>query len=537
MIVHCSSIIRIGAFFTLLICPSLPILRAADRPNIVFFLADDMGMGDTSAYQDWSGNADNAQLHTPAMERLANTGVRFTDAHSPSSRCSPTRYALLTGRYCWRTSLKHWVLFGVQVDPLIERDRVTLPEFLHDSGYQTGIVGKWHLGLKYHNSDGGIAVGWKDADLTKPIADGPLDHGFDFFYGMSRSHGTSGPNGGQGKDPAQSRGPGWIHNRKIVGATGNGKQLDGSYRLNEVGDVLDEQAFAFLKRAHADANPFFLYFASPSNHAPYTPSERLGDTAIAGASRNVDGSWTNKKRLDFIYQNDVHIARLLDYLKNTSDPRRPGKPLIDNTLFIFSSDNGSERGNMQYTGPLRSNKGSIYDGGHRVPFMASWPAGGVGNGNPETPGKNCERLLSLTDMFATIADIVGKSLPPIKGESYGAEDSVSQLGAMKGEKYGPRIPVFPNDHKEVSKKDADDRAWIAVRSNVTPIPGRWKLFLDHHFAYDQEFNPMELYNLEVDQMEEKNLVNHSEYKSVVAFLLKQARLAAGDGGSTRQLQE
>ena len=195
----------------------------AAQPNIILFLADDMGMGDTSAYQDWSGNADRDQLHTPALERLANRGIRFTDAHSPSSRCSPSRYALLTGRYCWRTHLKHWVLFGVQVDPLIERERVTLPEFLQDAAYRTGMVGKWHLGLKYHNRDGGIAEGWEDADLTKPIADGPLDHGFDFYYGMSRSHGTSGPDGEKGKDPKQSRGPGWIHNRKIVGATGTGK--------------------------------------------------------------------------------------------------------------------------------------------------------------------------------------------------------------------------------------------------------------------------------------------------------------------------
>ena len=120
-------------------------------PNIVIFLADDMGIGDTSAYQDWCGNPDNAQLHTPAMEKLAENGVRFTDAHSPSSRCSPTRYALLTGCYCWRTRLKHWVLFGVQCPPLIERERLTLPEFLKQSGYVTGILGKWHLGLTYRS--------------------------------------------------------------------------------------------------------------------------------------------------------------------------------------------------------------------------------------------------------------------------------------------------------------------------------------------------------------------------------------------------
>jgi len=136
--------------------------RAEVPPNIIVFLADDMGMGDTSAYQDWCGNPDPAQLHTPAMDKLAENGVRFTDAHSPSSRCSPTRYALLTGRYCWRTRLKHWVLFGVHCDPLIERDRVTLPEFLQKEGYMTGMLGKWHLGLTYSAANGKPSKGWKE---------------------------------------------------------------------------------------------------------------------------------------------------------------------------------------------------------------------------------------------------------------------------------------------------------------------------------------------------------------------------------------
>ena len=534
---HHHIIVRGALFSVILSCVTSLNLHAADQPNIVVFLADDMGMGDTSAYQDWSGNANNAQLHTPAMERLAKMGVRFTDAHSPSSRCSPTRYALLTGRYCWRTRLKEWVLFGVQVDPLIERERVTFAEFLQDSGYRTGIVGKWHLGLKYHNSDGGIAEGWHDADLTQPIADGPMDHGFDFFYGISRSHPTSGPNGDQGKNPKQSKGPGWIHNERVVGATGNGKELDGSYRLNELGEVLDQQAFAFLEPAVAAAKPFFLYFASPANHLPHTPSTTIGDTPIAGASKNVDGTPTHKKRLDFIYQNDVHIARLLDYLKKTADPRRPGKPLIDNTLFIFTSDNGSENARKHFTGPLRSHKGSTFDGGHRVPFIASWPAGGVGDGNPKTPGQDCNRLLSLTDVFATVADILGKPLPPIKGDSYGAEDSVSQLAAMQGNAYNARVAIFPNDHMEAAKKKGDTRAWVAVRSNAAPLPGKWKLFLDHHFAFHQKLNPKELYNLDDDQMEATNLLANPRYQTVVDFLLEQALLAAGDDGSTRQLEE
>ena len=174
--------------FLILLLSLLPLsgIGAPDsppKPNIILFFADDMGMGDTSVYQDWSGNEPALQLHTPSMEHLANMGVRFTDAHSPHSRCSTSRYALLTGRYCWRTSLKYWVLFGVQCDPLIEKARPTLASFLRNNGYRTGMVGKWHLGLSYRKSDGTVAEGWDDADLTKPLADGPTDHGFGWNTG------------------------------------------------------------------------------------------------------------------------------------------------------------------------------------------------------------------------------------------------------------------------------------------------------------------------------------------------------------------
>ena len=510
-------------------------LPAADvPPNVIFFMADDMGAGDTSAYQDWAGNPDSAQLHTPAMDRLARMGVRFTDAHAPSSRCTATRYGVMTGRYSWRTRLKHWVLFGVQGDPLIERERATLPEFLRDAGYQTGMVGKWHLGLKYRKSDGSTAEGWDDADLTQPLADGPVDHGFSYFRGTSRSHGTSGPDGMKKNTPDQSIGPGWLHDRKVIGATGNGKQLDGSYRLNEVGNVLDEAAFEFLGQAATSAEkPFFLYFASPSNHSPYTPSKEIGGIPVIGASKNVDGSPTNSQRLDFIYQNDVHIQRLLTWLGDTEDARRPGHKLLENTLFVFTSDNGAEKNDKQFTGPVRSNKGSVYEGGHRVAFLASWPLGGIGDGNPDTPGRTETGLISHTDFYATMAEVLNKPLPPVEGNGRGAEDSFSQLAALRGKAQPPRPPFFPNDHSEASKKLADERAWVAVRSNAAPLPGKWKLFLDHHFAFHQKANPMELYNLADDPKEEKNRVEEAALKPVIDFLVEQAMNIAGDGGHSR----
>jgi len=505
-------------------------------PNIVIVLADDMGAGDTSAYQDWAGNSDHQQLHTPAMEELARRGIRFTSAHAPHSRCTTTRYALLTGRYCWRTPVKHWVLFGNHGDPLITRQRITLPEFLQDAGYVTGMVGKWHLGLTYRRADGSLAQGFDDADLRQPLADAPIDHGFDFFYGISRSHGTSGPGGLKRLNtPQQSTGPGWIKGRQVVGATTDGNKLAaGSYNYWEVGNVVDREAHAFLDRVVSAKKPFFLYFASPANHGPYTPSKSIGDIPVAGASKYKNGTPTKSNRQDFVYQNDVHVSRLLHYLKTTADPRRPKHPLIDNTLFIFTSDNGAEKNNKQFTGPLRSNKGSTYEGGHRVPFIATWPVGNVGDGDSSTAGKTQSTLLGLNDIYATLAEIIQKPLPPVTGVGRGAEDSISQLSALKGNaNFRRSAALFPNDHQQASKQLSDERAWVAVRSNTTPLNGQWKLFLDHRYAFEQEIHPQELYNLAEDPLEQKNLLQDPQAKVALDYLIAQAKRAAGDDGFTR----
>ena len=507
------------------------------KPNIIVFLADDMGAGDTSAYQDWAQNKDAQQLHTPAMEELARRGVRFTDAHAPHSRCTTTRYALVTGRYCWRTRLKHWVLFGNHGDPLIERERLTLPEMLQQAGYSTGMVGKWHLGLTYRQSDGRLAEGFDDADLRQPMADTPIDHGFEFFHGISRSHPTSGPGGlNRVNAPDQSTGPGWIDGRTIVGATDNGKLLkEGAYDYWQVGNVMDRQAMRFLDASLEKDRPFFLYFASPANHSPYTPSKEIGGLQVEGASKYKDGTPTKSLRQDFVYQNDVHLKRLLTYLKETDDPRRPGRPLIENTLVIFTSDNGAEIDNKRFTGPLRSHKGSTYEGGHRVPFIASWPSGNVGDGNDKTSGATRSSLIALNDLYATFAEMVGEPLPPVSGKGRGAEDSVSQLQALQGRTDFVRPgAIFPNDHKEATKKRNDGRAVVAVRTNEAPLPGQWKLFLDSSYAWEGKLQPTELYNLANDPKESTNLLNQDDVKPVLEYLLKVAEEAAGDDGSSRE---
>lgn len=512
---------------------------AVEPPNIVVMMADDMGLGDTSAYQDFTGNSDSDQIATPAMERLARMGVRFTDAHTPSSRCSPTRYALLTGRYPWRNRLKHWVLFGVQGDPMIEADRPTLATLMRSQGYRTGMVGKWHVGLRYRQSDGQPAAGWEDADLTQPLHDTPLDHGFDFCRFTSRSHGTSGVSA-QGKkkrnSATQSVGPGHIHGRTAVSATGDGKRLldDGAnaYVLDKLGSRHFGHAIDFLDDRVTESDdaskPFFLYYASNSNHAPYTPDKSIDGVAVAGAATNVAGQPMNV-RSDYIYENDVALGRLIDYLESKEDPRRPGHKLIDNTIVIFTSDNGAEKDNNTATGPFRSHKGSAYEGGHRVPFIVAWKGGGVGDGDAATAGVTSDALLSLQDMYATFADVLSVPLPDLAGGQKGGEDSVSVLAAWKGDSV-PSRPLFFNDHKQ-----ATDHAAVAIRQDDpivegTVQSGKWKLFFDASLLRAGELKPIELYDLATDPRELTDRLAEPEHRQLVAHLARQALLHRTVGG-------
>ena len=527
---------RIILLLTLLVTASR-YAAGVNRPNIILMMADDMGLGDTSAYQDFTGNSDREQVHTPQMDRLARMGVRFTDAHTPSSRCTPTRYALLTGRYPWRNRLKHWVLFGSQGDPMIEPDRPTLATMLRDLGYRTAMVGKWHVGLRYRRADGTPAAGWDDADLTQPLYDTPLDHGFDYCRITSRSHGTSGAQAGKKNNTAsQSIGPGHIHGRTAVSAAGSGKKLvdegPDAYVLTELGGRHSDHAVGFLHEhlsgAETRDRPFFLYYACNSNHSPYTPDTHIGDTPVAGAARSVAGDAMDK-RSDFIYENDVALGRLLDLLERTDDPRHPDKKLIETTLVIFTSDNGAEKNSNVATGPFRSNKGSVYEGGHRVPFLVAWPGGGIGDGNASDPGRSSDVVMGLTDVYATFAEMLGATLPDPRTGDKGAEDSVSVLAAWRGGTPASR-PLLFNDHKE-----AEDHAAGAIRLDHPTVnghvyAGKWKLFFDADLLRRGRVNPTELYDLATDPQERNNRIDEEALAPLVGHLAHQALLHRTAGG-------
>ncbi|MDF1824968.1 MAG: arylsulfatase [Verrucomicrobiales bacterium] len=534
---------RILCLLLTLISAALSAAPALDRPNVIFMMADDMGMGDSSAYQDFTGNADEVQVATPSMERLAAMGVRFTDAHTTSSRCSPSRYGLLTGRYPWRNRLKHWVLFGTQGDPMIERDRPTLATMFKEAGYETSMAGKWHVGLRFRRSDGSPAAGWEDADLTQPLYDAPVDHGFDRALYTSRSHGTSGPDAGakkakQKNGPAQSVGPGHLHGRSVIGATGEGKALvsEGpkAYVLSELGGRHSGFALECLSSHLAGGEneeaPFFLYYPSPSNHSPYTPDEEIGGKASRGASRTKSGDPMDLRH-DFIYENDLILGRFIDWLESSDDPRNPGAKLIENTIVVFTSDNGAEKNSDIATGPFRSHKSSSYEGGHRVPFLMAWPAAGIGDGNASSPGLTNATPISHVDVFATFADILGVPLPDLRAGEKGAEDSISMLPVWKGGEKGRAIPMFAHDHKE-SKPDP---AVAAVRLDDptvegTGYAGQWKIFYDPSLLRGGETMPVELYELGADQREENNRISEPELQPLVSHLNELAELHRNAGG-------
>jgi len=503
--------------FLFSLCLGVLSLHAADKlpkPNIIFFMADDMGMGDTSAYQDFTGNADAVQLHTPAMERLGRMGVCFTDAHTPSSRCTPTRYGLLTGRYPWRSRMKWWVLLGAQGDPLIEADRPTVASMLRGAGYRTGMVGKWHVGLRYRQSNGKPAAGWADADLSQPLHTTPLDHGFDFARYTSRSHGTSGPAAKRNRHN-QTVGPGHLHGRIAIGATKNGKQLvtegGNAYVLNKLGSRHSDHALEFLD-AHVrgkdtQRQPFFLYYPANSNHGPYTPDKVIGAKAVAGAARTKSGAPMDARH-DYIYENDVALGRLMDWLAATPDPRRPGQKMLGNTLVIFTSDNGPEttwrerikRFGHHSNGIYREGKRSVYEGGHRVPFIIRWPA-------VVKAGSKWSQPVCQTDLLATFAQMTGQSLPANAGE-----DSLSFYAVLKGARENSVAPRVAMVHHGMQGR-------FALRAR------QWKLVME-----DARRGKRELYDLSKDPSEATNVI--ARHPDVAARLVAKLTSIVRNGRSS-----
>lgn len=365
-------------------------------PNIVYVLADDLGWGDLGCY-----NPDSA-IPTPHANRFARQGVRFTDMHSPSAVCTPTRYGILTGRYCWRSRLKQGVLEGYSPS-LIEPGRLTVPALLRQSGYYTAGLGKWHLGLGDRDK----------TDYTQPLRPGPVDRGFDYYFGIPSSLDFE-PylffENDRAVEQPTSYTKGSTEPRGVFWRPG---AIAPRFEFPKVLPTLTDKAVSMIQeRGRKPKQPFFLYFALPAPHTPWVPVEPFVGRSKAGLYG------------DFVAQVDDTFGRVLRAL----DEAR----LSENTLVIFTSDNGAHwtpedkakwphRANANWRGM----KADIYDAGHRIPFLARWP----GKIKPRTTS---DQLGCLTDLMATAADIAGFKLPDNAGE-----DSFDLLPALRGQARSP----------------------------------------------------------------------------------------------------
>ena len=453
--------LRFLLFLSLFSLGREPRVALDELPNIVLILADDMGSGDPRC-----ANADS-KVPTPSLDRLAREGVRVTDAHSPSAVCTPTRYGVLTGRYSWRSRLKKGVLVGTS-RALIEEGRSTVASMLKSKGYRTACMGKWHLGLGNE----------EPVDYSKPLRPGPLDVGFDEFFGIPASLDMEPYLFVDGDKPFKAP-TDKIEGSKMRRAGGGGfwrkGRISPGFRHIDVLPRLAARAVRFIDGAKENGQPFFLYFPLPAPHTPWLPTEDFVGTSGAG----VYG--------DFAAQVDHVVGQVIDAVERIG--------ATENTLIIFTSDNGAhwkksdieEYGHLA-NGTLRGQKADIHEGGHRVPFLARWP-------KRVPAGVVRDDLVCLTDFYATFASLVGHALG--EGE---AEDSIDVLGVLEGADFEepPRTSVVHHSLQGV----------FAIRSgNMKLIEGLGSGGFTKPARVDPEQGGPtgQLYDLFHDPAEEKNL--------------------------------
>ena len=441
---------------------------AAKAPNIVYILADDLGWGDLRCYNPESG------IPTPHADRLAAQGVRFTDMHSPSAVCTPTRYGIMTGRYCWRSSLKKGVLWGYSPG-LIEHGRLTVPALLRSRGYYTAGLGKWHLGLGDREK----------TDYSQPLRPGPRDHGFDSYFGIPASLDME-PYLYFENDRAVEQPTAHTEGRnRPRGVFWRGGPIAPGFKLEEVHPTLTRKAEELIRERARRPQPFFLYLALAAPHTPWLPLPAWRGRSKAG----VYG--------DFVAQVDNTVGRVMQALEQSG--------AAENTLLVFTSDNGAHwtpedkaRFPHRANAGWRGMKADIWDAGHRVPFLARWP-GRI------RAGSRTDQLGCLTDLMATVAEIAGTRLPRDAGE-----DSYSLLPVLSGEARAPIREAIVHHSSE---------GMFSIRQ------GEWKLELglgSGGFSQPREEEPKpdgpagQLYNLAKDPAESRNL--YQEYPDVVRRL-------------------
>ncbi len=478
---------------------------AAEKPNIVFILADDLGIGDVRCFNP------DGKIATPNMDRLAAGGMKFTDAHTPSAVCTPTRYGLLTGRYNWRTKLQSGVLGGLS-PRLIEQGRLTVAQMLKDEGYATACVGKWHLGMDWAKHEGKAVEElniekpeqvWS-VDFTKPIANGPNAVGFDYYFGIAASLDmvpyTFIENDHVTKVPTKEIAFPMMTDRENGGQTRKGPAAEG-FEAVDVLPTLAGVASGWITTAAKQKRPFFLYL--PLN-APHTPINPLPE-------------WKGKSGLnaygDFVMQVDAAVGTVLAALDEAG--------VAKDTLVVLTSDNGCSpqakfdelraKGHDPSAG-FRGHKADIFEGGHRVPFIVRWPG-------KVKPGASVADIVCLTDFMATAAEIAGVKIP-----ANAAEDSVSFLPALLGTDGPKRTTLVSHSiNGSFAIRDGNMKLCLCAGSGgwSVPKPGT---------PAEKDLPADQLYDLAADRAESKNLA--AEKPDAVKRLSELLDKTIADGRST-----
>jgi arylsulfatase A-like enzyme len=488
--------------------------KGESLPNIIYILADDLGYGDIGVFNP------DSKIPTPHIDKIANEGMRFTDAHTSSSVCTPTRYGIMTGRYNWRTRLKNGVLTG-KSKALIPNTRRTVASLLREYGYQTAFIGKWHLGWdwKITNADSSSGEGWdaKDfdsIDFSAPVTNTPNDLGFNYAYGHSGS-----------LDMAPYV---YVENGKVTVEPDSVTVNTGKYTWWRKGPTSSDfvhqdvtpnffrRAINYISEKASQNDPFFLYLALPSPHTPILPTEK----------------WQGKSGInpygDFIMMIDDYVGMMTDAIK--------AKGLEENTLIIFTSDNGCSP--AAYINELkdkghepgyvyRGHKADIFEGGHRVPFIAKWPSKVKMN-------TTSDETICTTDLLATCAQIVGHALSDDEGE-----DSYSLL------------PLFENQQLNAPLREATVHHSIngsfAIRKGdwkliMCPGSGGWSAPKPGDQAAMDTLPPIQLYNLKNDPGEQNNVYGVQqkkvgELKSLLIKYIKEGRSTAGQAQNNDPIEK
>ncbi|MCE9520455.1 MAG: sulfatase-like hydrolase/transferase [Verrucomicrobia bacterium] len=487
----------------------LLVLPAPAKPNILLILADDLGYGDVHCYNHES------KVPTPNLDRLAREGMRFLDAHSPATVCTPTRYSLMTGQMAFRVPNGGTVFTGVGGPSLIAQGRLTLPAMLRADGYATACVGKWHVGLTFFDKAGQPVRGngveaVQRVDFSHRIEGGPVDHGFESFFGTACCPATDWLYAFIENDRIPVPPTALIDKSKLPKHSYANDCRAGliapNFPMEELDLVFLKKSREFLERhiRQTPDKPFFLFHSAQAVHLPSFAAPQFQGKTQAGPHG------------DFICQLDWVVGELMSTLEKLG--------IADNTLVIFTSDNGPEvtsvihmRADYEHDGarPWRGMKRDDWEGGHRVPFLVRWPC-------KVKPGTGSAQLISLTDVMATIAAIIGAKLP-----DNAAEDSFNMLPALLNQDSAPIRPYLL------------EQAFSGVRT-LSIRRGPWK-YLDHpgsggnRYETDPDLRryiladtapdaPGQLYNLETDPGETNNLyLAHPEIVKDLKALLEESK--------------